>query len=60
MPLALESAIVHWFCCVLTDDDTYQISSATQFSAQQEDSKKTKQIENEKVSKETELVEGII
>lgn len=59
MPLALESAIVHWFCCALADDDTYQISSATQFSVQQEDLK-NKQIEDEQVSKETKLVEGII
>lgn len=59
MPLALEPAIVHWFCCTLTDDDTYQISSATQFSVQQEDLK-NKQIEDEQESKETELVEGII
>lgn len=59
MPLALESAIVHRFCCVLTEGDTYQISSATQFSVQQEDLK-NKQIEDEQVSKQTELVEGII
>lgn len=59
MPLALEPAIVHWFCCMLTDDDTYQISSATQFSVQQEDLK-NKQIEDEQESKETELVEDII
>ena len=58
MPLALES-IVHWFCCALADDDTYQISSAPQFSAQQEDLK-NKQTEDEQVSKETELVEGVI
>jgi len=42
MPPALESAIVHWFCCVLTDDNIYQISSAPQFSAQQEDLKTNK------------------
>lgn len=37
MQLALESAIVDWFCNVLADGDTYQTSSATQFSAQEDD-----------------------
>lgn len=59
MPLAPEFAIVHWFCCMLADNNTEQLSSAACFSAQQEDLQ-NKQTEDEQVSKETKLVKGII
>lgn len=54
------SGVCHCSLVLLrADDDTHQISSATQFSAQQE-GLKNKQIEDEQESKETKLVEGII
>lgn len=43
----------------LSSDNTYPISSVTQSSVQQEDLK-CKQIEEEQVSEEKELIEGII
>lgn len=52
MPLALPLFTGSAACSQTT---TYQISSAAQFSVQQEDLK-DKQIEDEQVSKETKLV----
>lgn len=57
MPLALEFAIAHRFYRVLADsNNALQLSSASVF----QEELKNKQTEDEQVSKETMLVEGIV